>query len=144
MLIIHVEAWNMKVYNKLHNYKWTRRKVTHLKLFEIPTNTFNILHIFTSLLYSHLWEKYCVLLLHNSSIIMMWLTVVDGKLFHTCIVQLVHVTHTYIQLQFALTTNYLQKWIVVVWTSLIWDFAGHCINCGTPSIEVFKVHSYRM
>ena len=44
--------------------------------------------------FPHLWEKYCVLLLHNSwiHINMMWLIVADQKLFNTCIV---HVTHTY-------------------------------------------------
>ena len=44
-----------KVHNKLHNYyKWTIRKITHLKLFDTPTNKFNILHMFiTLLIYIH-------------------------------------------------------------------------------------------
>ena len=44
-----------KVHNKLHNYyKWTIRKITHLKLFDTPTNKFNILHMFiTLLIYMH-------------------------------------------------------------------------------------------
>ena len=45
-----------KVHNKLHNYyKWTIRKITHLKLFDTLTNKFNILHIMfiTLLIYMH-------------------------------------------------------------------------------------------
>ena len=40
-----------QVYNKLHNfYRWTTRKITHLKLFETPTNKLIIIYMFIILL----------------------------------------------------------------------------------------------
>ena len=44
LTIVHLRR--TKVYNKLHNfYKWTTRKITHLKLFETPINIIDILHV---------------------------------------------------------------------------------------------------
>ena len=55
LTIVYRRRTNIHNINKLHNYyKWTIWKITHLKLFDTPTNKFNILHMFiTLLIYMH-------------------------------------------------------------------------------------------